>query len=127
MTTYERLTMAIERIQTKGWTQDEDEDVFGAGCAARSLLTDAELTVARRLRSLEDMPGLTAAAQAMGFARATAHRPNSLVEWNDAKGRTKDEVLARLEAARDKLLHEQADAAVREMTTEAEEAALAAA
>jgi hypothetical protein len=107
MTTYERLTMAIDRIKTKGWTTWTLRTEVGEGCLIGSALTDYEVDGLCRLPlDLQDLAWETrdmrAVIGALGFKRVT-----ELTRWNDTKGRTKEEVLARLEAARDKVLHEE--------------------
>jgi hypothetical protein len=138
MTTYERLTMAIDRINAKGWTAGSMTNERGEGCLVRSLVKDGEL--------VNWNEAVIVACKALGFADA-----NDAISWNDKRVqeliimsrmellysyspfsavtihdpvadiyyvkritfvRTKAEVLARLEAARDAILNAEIDKAV---------------
>lgn len=136
MTPYDRLTMAIQRLHTHGWIQGELHSPRGH-CFVGALFTDAE----RRLRmcpylAMEADPANARDAEAAmeeaclacgfgtredkdcwGFFRD--RRPTYLaMRWNDTQGRTKEEVIARLEEGRDRLLHQEADRAQAEIAPE---------
>lgn len=146
MNNYERITMAINRINSKGWTPGQMEDQIGRGCLIRSLIADGEF--GGSMYGSSGQEEVEAACQVLGFTDSHA-----AIEWNDARIekviimsdlemmyaqwraepntlisrnerskttmvrqrtylRTKAEVLARLEAARDSLIHQEIDRAV---------------
>lgn len=75
---------AAELLRTDGWCQDANIDSYGRRCLAQALL-DAG---ARG----PDSDRMAALANSMGFDGVSL----GLVSWNDAAGRTKEEVIARL-------------------------------
>lgn len=135
MTPYDRLTMAIARLETHGWIQGDFNTAAG-DCFVGALFTEEERAyrrnAARRLFVAMTPQAFAAARQAeeeifaaclaCGFGdpadclvwnfmrdrRPTAHA----IQWNDEKGRTKQEVIARMEQGRDRLLHQEADRAM---------------
>lgn len=110
MTMVDRISMAITRIQEKGWAQGNYEKINGAGCLVRALHSDAEFaefyTTCRHFPEIENVCDLLPAGayDRGGYLRC--------VSWNDASYRTENDVLALLETTRDRLIVEKRAAEV---------------
>ena len=122
MTTYERLTMAIDYLKTKGWIQNflRERGTGQRACLIGAALTDYEVIGINRLpldlvELAWETTEMKAVINSLGFDNVLA-----LTKWNDTKGRTVAEVLAQLEAARDRLLHEELNALEAELAMESE-------
>lgn len=86
MTTSQILTAAADLIEEKGWTQGQDHDSLGRYCAWGAIFAIAKNDIRARMD-----------AGCALYSKAVAESDyGTLALWNDARERTKDEVVAAL-------------------------------
>lgn len=118
MTTYERLTMAIDYLQANGLARFRLEDENGARCIQGALCNMPRLEVVGKYNfyTLPEAPEIVTALRLMGFGgfegEADYNVRNRAADWNNHVVEDVEDVIARLEAARDKILHAEANKAV---------------
>lgn len=99
MTVLERIDRAIERLKTRGWIQGNYISDSGY-CIYGALLNNPSPTLIQSVyqtieESLQEDNQINEIGRAAGFESGVAFG-----RWNDNAGRTKDQVLHRLEQAR---------------------------